>query len=71
MKIGKLHCPPVLPRWDTFVSGHRPADDKFHVSSTFLSFTCAQIKDQLDRDCSLRDPRPSPLNTLRNIELLK
>lgn len=23
MKIGKLHCPPVLPLWDTFVSGHR------------------------------------------------
>lgn len=23
MKIGKLHCPPILPLWDTFVSGHR------------------------------------------------
>lgn len=29
MKIGKLHCPPVLPLWDTFVSGHRPPTINF------------------------------------------
>lgn len=29
MKIGKLHCPPVPPLWDTFVSGHRPPTINF------------------------------------------